>query len=53
MQKTNKISLCNNAGCIHAYGKYADMLMAGVVLVLVVIGVSAALKSISNQTINI
>lgn len=44
--KNDKITLCNRSGCITAYGKYAEMIGTAAVTMLLLIGLSALLKSI-------
>lgn len=44
--KRENVSLCNESGCIHAYGKYAEMIAAAAVTMLLLFGLGALLKAI-------
>ena len=38
------VSVCYSKGCVHATGKYADIITAAVVILLIAVGVGMLIK---------
>jgi hypothetical protein len=45
LQNSNQISICHKDSCIHAIGKNTDLIAVGAFTMLVLVGVSALIKS--------
>jgi len=48
LQKRNQVSVCHKDSCVHAFGKNADMIAKGAMLMLLLIGFAAVIKAASN-----
>lgn len=44
----NQVSVCHKDNCVHAFGKNADVLAKGLLLLFLLIGLAAVIKAASN-----